>query len=100
MRGYFCFSLHLQKRTLDFYCKDYDQTVNWVCGLSTKLRVINPKITSYSKGKMRWKKMLMILRERFTEKLKAHEKAYNNENAYAIIMFGRNGYKLSDKWYL
>ena len=70
LRPYFCFSLHLQKRTLDFYCNDYEQTCNWVCGLSIKLKTCNPKIAGYTKGKMRWRKMFMILRENFTSKLK------------------------------
>lgn len=39
----------------------------------------------------------MIFRENFTEKLPKHKKTYYHENAYAIILFGANGYKLPEK---
>ena len=58
----YCFSLKLLKRTLDFYCKDYEQACNWVCGLTLKLKQINPNFRGYSRGKVLWKRMFMIMK--------------------------------------
>ena len=33
-----CFSLLLQKRTLDFYCKNYEELEAWTCGLTHVLK--------------------------------------------------------------
>ena len=57
-----CFSLLLQKRTLDFYCKSYDELEAWVCGLTQVLKKNGNKIVGYSPGKLRWKKMFAIMR--------------------------------------
>ena len=92
-----CFSLKLQKRTLDFYCSDFEQATNWVCGLSQKLKQTNPQCRTYSVGRMLWKKMFIILRENFTNKIKRHERKFYYENAHAIILFGRNGCTLPKK---
>jgi hypothetical protein len=60
-----CFSLVLQKRTLDFYCKNYEELETWVCGISQALRKQDIKVVGYSPGKLRWKKMFAILKENF-----------------------------------
>lgn len=76
---------------MDFYCKDFEQASNWVCGLSYKLKQVNPKFRGYTLGRMLWKKMFMILRENFTNKIRRHERKFYYENAQAIILFGKNG---------
>lgn len=43
---------------------------------------------------MLWKRMLMILKDNFTSKIKLHDRKFYYENAYAVIMFGKNGCKL------
>jgi len=57
-----CFSLVLQKRTLDFYCKDYTEVEAWVCGLSQVLKNKGIKVVGYTPGKLRWRKMFAVLR--------------------------------------
>ena len=84
----------MQKRTLDFYCKDFEQACNWVCGLSYKLNQINPNVKKYTVGRMLWKRMFMIFKDNFTSKIKLHDRKFYYENAYAVIMFGKNGCKL------
>ena len=58
----FCFSLCLRKRTLDFYCKDFEQTCNWVIGLTHKLKQINPSFRGYTQGRLLWKRMFILLK--------------------------------------
>lgn len=90
-----CFSLLLQKRTLDFYCKNYEELEAWVCGLSAALKKQQLPIVGYSPGKLRWKKMFAILKENFITPLKAGDKhKYYYENAYSLILFAKNGYQL------
>lgn len=85
----------LQKRTLDFYCKDYEETKAWVCGTTVALHKAGRPIVGYTPGKMLWKKMFMTLRWNFIDPLKRHERnKYSNANAFAIIQFGKNNYKL------
>jgi hypothetical protein len=55
----------LQKRTLDFYCKSYEELEAWVCGLTLVLKRQQNKIVGYTPGKLRWKKMFALLREKF-----------------------------------
>jgi hypothetical protein len=57
-----CFSLLLQKRTLDFYCKNYDELEGWVCGLTAVLKKHQNPIVGYTPGKLRWKRMFAILK--------------------------------------
>ena len=90
-----CFSLQLQKRTLDFYCKNYEEIEGWVCGLSAALKKQQVRVVGYTPGKLRWKKMFAILKEGFIEPLKVSERGkYYYENAYSLILFAKNGYKL------
>ena len=90
-----CFSLQLQKRTLDFYCKNYEEIEGWVCGLSAALKKQQVRVVGYTPGKLRWKKMFAILKESFIEPLKVSERGkYYYENAYSLILFAKNGYKL------
>lgn len=67
-----CFTLLLQKRTLDFYCKNYEELEGWVCGLTAVLKKQKCKIVGYTPGKLRWKKMFAILKEHFIEPLRTN----------------------------
>jgi hypothetical protein len=57
-----CFSLLFQKRTLDFYCKNYEELEAWVCGLTHVLKKQDIRVVGYTPGKLRWKRMFAILK--------------------------------------
>lgn len=91
LKAELCFSLQLQKRTLDFYCKDFEQVQNWVVGLSQKLRSVNPNARGYSVGRMLWKRMFLMIREKYVSSLPRYEKNYYYyTTAHAIILMGKN----------
>jgi hypothetical protein len=80
---------------MDFYCKDFNEVETWVCGMTEILKKHDNKIVGYTPGKIKWRKMFALLRRAYIEPLKIHEKnKYYFENAYSLIMFKENGYKL------
>lgn len=46
---------------------------------------------------MLWKRMFMIMKDNFTSKIKVQERKFYYETAQAVILFGKNGYKLPTK---
>lgn len=61
-------------------------------GQIIKTKDLNVAITTYSPGRVLWKRMLMKLKYLYIPNDKK-KKNYNNANAYAIIQFGKSGMK-------
>jgi len=59
LEPWLCFSLVLENRTIDLYCRE-DQINYWVIGLSEELKRIRPKAVTLTVGKYFWRKLAMM----------------------------------------
>ena len=99
-----CFSLILQKRTLDFYCTAEIDPCIWLPAITASIegQVLKSPygtvLTSlYRPGRALWKRFLLKLQTKYIKPIKKSERhKFKNANAYAIIMSAQSSKYDSD----